>query len=226
MWRKSNRRRISHLFSKHKKRQPGNGADYGGSNSSLEEYDSLATSEQGIQILDSTPEDKELYQQNRREKQKRYGSLRSASLDSTSKSLDNSNNGIDSIPLPAALRPLVKRLNASDEVTDEELVSILFIVRLVDALHRVAYATFLTHSFMDELRKKLHVPDLDMEIEVKVSSGWLVRETNDKKGFIKSVGLTFALVHLDKPIFIYITGDSMVLSTRSHHDVPSDCLGL
>jgi hypothetical protein len=202
MWRKSNRRRISHLFSKHRKRQTGNGADNGGSNSSLEEYEALTMSEQGIETIESTPEDKEHYQQNGQEKQQRYGSLRSASLDSTSKSCDNISNGIDSIPLPAALRPLVKRLDASDEVTDEELVSILFIVRLVDALHRVAYATFLTQSFMDELRKKLHVPDLDMEIEVNVSYGGSVRETNDKKCFIESVVLTFSLVCLDKSIYI------------------------
>jgi hypothetical protein len=88
-------------------------------------------------------------------------------MDMYSTSSKNHNgNGMDSLPLPAALRPLVKRLDASDSVTDEEMVSILFIVRLVDALHRVAYATFLTLSFMDELRKKLHVPDLDMEIVV------------------------------------------------------------
>lgn len=75
-------------------------------------------------------------------------------------------NRMDTISLPAALRPLVKRLEASDAVTVEEMISVLFIVRLVDAMHRVAYATFLTLSFMDELRKKLSVPDLDMEIEV------------------------------------------------------------
>jgi hypothetical protein len=76
---------------------------------------------------------------------------------------------MDAIPLPAALRPLVKRLEASDTITVEEMISILFIVRLVDAMHRVAYATFLTHSFMDELRKKLSVPDLELELEVNAT---------------------------------------------------------
>jgi hypothetical protein len=78
-------------------------------------------------------------------------------------------NRMDAISLPAALRPLVKRLEASDAVTVEEMISILFIVRLVDAMHRVAYATFLTHSFMDELRKKLSVPDLELELEVNAT---------------------------------------------------------
>jgi hypothetical protein len=78
-------------------------------------------------------------------------------------------NRMDTIPLPAALRPLAKRLEASDAVTAEEMISILFIVRLVDAMHRVAYATFLTLSFMDELRKKLSVPDLELELEVNAT---------------------------------------------------------
>jgi hypothetical protein len=176
MARDSSRRSISRLFAKLKKRQRVNGSG-GSSSSDSEEYDALSMNERGSQSqsLDWIPEappeeyedeyeDDEQYQQqqhhhNRREKQQRYGSLHS-----TNTSLDN--GGMDSLPLPAALRPLVKRLAASDSVTDEEMVSILFIVRLVDALHRVAYATFLTVSFMDELRKKLHVPDLDMEIEV------------------------------------------------------------
>jgi hypothetical protein len=175
----SNRRRISQLFANLKKRQRGNGDGSGGSSSSdSEEYDALSMNERESQgqgqSLDWIPEappydedeTEEHYQQqhNQREKQQRYGSLRS-----TSASFDNHNSNhssMDSLPLPAALRPLVKRLAASDSVTDEEMVSILFIVRLVDALHRVAYATFLTVSFMDELRKKLHVPDLDMEMEV------------------------------------------------------------
>jgi hypothetical protein len=78
-------------------------------------------------------------------------------------------NRMDTISLPAALRPLVKRLEASDAVTVEEMISVLFIVRLVDAMHRVAYATFLTHSFMDELRKKLSIPDLELELEVNAT---------------------------------------------------------
>jgi hypothetical protein len=61
---------------------------------------------------------------------------------------------MDVIPLPAALRPLVKRFEAPNGVTVEEMFSVLFIVRLIDAMHRVAYAIFLTHSFMDELRKQ------------------------------------------------------------------------
>lgn len=167
MWRKSNRRRISHLFSNLKKRETDNDIGNGDSSNSSEEYDSLAMNERGsFQTLESTPEDEseEQYQRYRREK---YGSLRSVDSESPSKNYGmSSDNDMDSLPLPIALRPLVKRLRASNEVSDEEMVSILFIVRLVDALHRVAYATFLTQSFMDELRKKLRVPDLDMEIEV------------------------------------------------------------
>jgi hypothetical protein len=180
MTRNANRRRISQLFANLKKRQRGNdngscssGSGSHSSSGGSEEYDALSMNERGSQSqsLDWIPEappddedeDDEQYQQqhNRHEKQQRYGSLRT----STNASLD-SNTNMDSLPLPAALRPLVKRLAASDAVTDEEMVAVLFIVRLTDALHRVAYATFLTVSFVDELRKKLHVPDLDMEIEV------------------------------------------------------------
>jgi uncharacterized membrane protein YjjP (DUF1212 family) len=77
--------------------------------------------------------------------------------------------GVDSMPIPAALRPLVKRLEACDDVSVEEMIAILFIVRLVDAMHRVFYATFLTHSFMEELCKKLSVPDLELELEVSAT---------------------------------------------------------
>jgi hypothetical protein len=58
-----------------------------------------------------------------------------------------------------------------DAVTVAEMVSILFIVRLVDAMHRVAYATFLSYSFMEELRKKLSVLDLELELEVNATRG-------------------------------------------------------
>jgi hypothetical protein len=50
--------------------------------------------------------------------------------------------------------PLLKRLIGLPEfdVEDEEhILAIMFIVRLADAMHRVAYPTFLTTSFVDAL---------------------------------------------------------------------------
>jgi hypothetical protein len=79
------------------------------------------------------------------------------------------------MPIPAALESLVKILEDCDDVSTEEMIAILFIVRLVDAMHRVAYATFLTHSFMDELRKKLSVPALELELEV-TATRWFYKQ--------------------------------------------------
>jgi uncharacterized membrane protein YjjP (DUF1212 family) len=76
---------------------------------------------------------------------------------------------VDCMSIPAALRPLVKRLEACDDVSTEEMIAILFIARLVDSMHSIAYATFLTLSFMDELRKKLSVPDLELELEISAT---------------------------------------------------------
>jgi hypothetical protein len=78
---------------------------------------------------------------------------------------------LESLPLPIALKPLLKRLIALPEadVDDVHILAIMFIVRIADAMHRVAYATFLTKSFVDELKHKLDVPDLDLEIEVSAT---------------------------------------------------------
>jgi uncharacterized membrane protein YjjP (DUF1212 family) len=55
-------------------------------------------------------------------------------------------------------------------VEDEEhILAIMFIVRLADAMHRLAYPTFLTTSFVDALKHKLDVPDLDLEVEVSAT---------------------------------------------------------
>jgi len=82
---------------------------------------------------------------------------------------------MDGIPLPVALWPLVRRLESEPEVSDLDVLHITLIVRLGDAMHKVAYATFLTHSFVDELRQKLHVPDLDLEIDVHANR-WSCRQ--------------------------------------------------
>ena len=59
---------------------------------------------------------------------------------------------LESLALPLKLKPLLKRLIALDEVEDNQILSILFLVRLGDSFHRCAYATFLTKSFIDELK--------------------------------------------------------------------------
>ena len=78
---------------------------------------------------------------------------------------------LDSLPLPLALRPLVRRLIAlpQSDVSDDDILAIMFIVRLADAMHKNAYATFLIKSFVDELRQKLNVPELELEIETSAT---------------------------------------------------------
>lgn len=44
---------------------------------------------------------------------------------------------LDDIPLPLRLAPLIKRLTDSDdELSDEDILSIIFIIRIADAMHR------------------------------------------------------------------------------------------
>ena len=45
---------------------------------------------------------------------------------------------LDSLPLPLALRPLVRRLIALPEsdVSDDDILAIIFIVRIADAMHK------------------------------------------------------------------------------------------
>lgn len=123
-----------------------------------------------------------------------YGSITSTSNStgnstSTSTSTGNrnengySNSGVEleSLPLPIALKPLLKRMIAlakleaslssepEDLISESHILSVMLIVRIADAMHRVAYATFLTKSFVDELKQKLNVPHLDLEVEVSAT---------------------------------------------------------
>jgi hypothetical protein len=123
--------------------------------------------------MDTTQKDRQL-----------YGSITSAST-STSTSSTSTGNGnghsnsgveLESLPLPMALKPLLKRLIALGKlesevelISDDHILSVMFIVRIADAMHRVAYATFLTKSFVDELKQKLTVPYLDLEVEVSAT---------------------------------------------------------
>lgn len=70
------------------------------------------------------------------------------------------------VPLPLKLHPLLKRLQDNEELSAEQILAILFIIRVADAMHRCMYASFLIRSFVDELCKKLSIADLDFEIEV------------------------------------------------------------
>jgi uncharacterized membrane protein YjjB (DUF3815 family) len=78
---------------------------------------------------------------------------------------------LESLPLPLALRPLLKRLIALPEsdVSTDDILAIVLIVRMGDAMHKNAYATFLIKSFVDELRQKLNVHALDLELEVSAT---------------------------------------------------------
>lgn len=44
---------------------------------------------------------------------------------------------LDDIPLPLKLAPLIKRLTDSDdELSEEDILSVIFIIRIADAMHR------------------------------------------------------------------------------------------
>lgn len=73
---------------------------------------------------------------------------------------------MDSIPI--RLQPLVKRLESVPDLTRKQLISILFCVRLGDALHRSFYGSFLTLSLISKLCNHLDIPSLFLEIEVFV----------------------------------------------------------
>ena len=87
----------------------------------------------------------------------------------TSGDTDSVNSSMHDIPIPLKLQSFVKRLEDEVELTEQEILSIVFIVRLADAMLKCNYATFLTRSFVEELRKKLNVEDLDMEIDIAAS---------------------------------------------------------
>ena len=82
--------------------------------------------------------------------------------------------------LPSELRALVERLESlsgASHLSSNDIVSILFVVRLGDALHRSCYATFLNLSLVNKLCEKLDidVPEL-LEVEVGVSEmRWSIR---------------------------------------------------
>ena len=91
-----------------------------------------------------------------------YGSLSS----NNSQTTFSSTSSWDDIPVPIKLRPFVKRLSDFEDMTYQQVCSVLFIIRIADSMLKVAYAAFLTRSFVDESRKKLKVDDLDLEIEI------------------------------------------------------------
>lgn len=68
--------------------------------------------------------------------------------------------------IPKILKPMVKRLEELPDLTRDQLISIIFVVRLGDELHRSFYGTFLTLSLIKELTKVLGIPDLTVEVEV------------------------------------------------------------
>lgn len=74
------------------------------------------------------------------------------------------------IIIPEAMRAGIKRLlecSDQDEISEDDVLSIVFIIRIIEALHASFYASFLSLSLADMLRNKLGVPQLNLEaIEV------------------------------------------------------------
>lgn len=68
--------------------------------------------------------------------------------------------------IPQKLKPLVRRLESLDDVSRDQLISIIFVVRLADELHRSFYGSFLTLSLVRQLTTELDIPDLTLEVDV------------------------------------------------------------
>ena len=77
-----------------------------------------------------------------------------------------SSGHLQDILIPRKLRPFVERLQNMGDLSPEDICAILFVIHLADSMLRVGYASFLTRSFVDELRKKLNVGALDLELEI------------------------------------------------------------
>lgn len=77
--------------------------------------------------------------------------------------------------IPEKLRPLIRRLESVPDLSPKDLVSLLFVIRLGDTLHKNFYATFLTLSLVRKLCDKLGIPDLSLEVEV-FSLRWSFRQ--------------------------------------------------
>lgn len=78
---------------------------------------------------------------------------------------------LSSVILPESMRPgltqILKSIEETDGINEDDVLSIIFIIRIIDALHFCFYATFLSISLADILKKALDVPQLDLEaIEV------------------------------------------------------------
>lgn len=121
-------------------------------------YGALAVKEIENHSLDENAQKDNYFNDNDNSK---HSNVEISSTDSSS-----SLSSLDDIPVPLKLRPFVKRLGEIEDLTYEEICGILFIIRTVDSMLRVSYASFLTRSFVEELRKKLRVDDLDLEIEI------------------------------------------------------------
>jgi len=73
--------------------------------------------------------------------------------------------------LPEAMRPginqLLEQCGDNDMFSQDDLLSIVFIIRIIEALHACFYASFLSLSLAEMLKRKLGVPQLELEdIEV------------------------------------------------------------
>lgn len=82
---------------------------------------------------------------------------------------------LSSIILPESMRPGLYQLLESteaDEISEADTISIVFIIRLIDALHTCFYATFLSLSLTGLLKESLGVPQLDLEAIEVYATRW------------------------------------------------------
>ncbi|KAL7556651.1 hypothetical protein ACA910_017590 [Epithemia clementina (nom. ined.)] len=160
------RRRVSNFYARDSR-----DVEAGGNKGILTNMNLLTQKNYGSLSSKVTPPSQEKFQENGLNKNNNTSNISNHSTDvmetaSTTSSSCSWSSSLDDIPVPLKLRPFVKRLGDFEELTYEEICGILFVIRLADSMLKVAYASFLARSFVDELRKKLRLEDLDLEIEI------------------------------------------------------------
>jgi hypothetical protein len=81
---------------------------------------------------------------------------------------ENKNDSLPpSIIVPDAMKPVIERLHRLPDLSRDDLISIVFVIRLVNAMHSCFHMTQLTLQHAADLKEKLNLQSsLDVELEV------------------------------------------------------------
>lgn len=67
---------------------------------------------------------------------------------------------------------LIRRLQTVPDLSSKDLLSMIFVIRLVEGLHRNSYGTFLSLSLVARLCEYLKIPDLQLYMEDPARLRW------------------------------------------------------